>query len=216
MAIPETDLVTPIVNSNDRRSLYVVDDEQELLTTLAGSLRTLGLQPRTFQRSADLLAVTHDGDIGCVITDLRMPEMSGVELIKSLNERESCLSVILLTAFADVSTAVDVMKLGATSVIEKPFQLQRLQREIESAIQNSEQTFERREKLRDATRRLEELTEEECAVLDLAVAGCPNREIAQRLSISPRTVDRRRQSALQKLHTESVAGYAVLKTLVST
>jgi len=215
MALPETDLATSDEGSSEQRSLYIVDDEQELLTTLASSLRTLGMRPQTFQRSAALLAATHDDDIGCVITDLRMPEMGGVELIKSLKERESCLSVILLTAFADVSTAVDVMKLGATSVIEKPFQLQTLQTEIHIAMDSSEQAFQRREKFRDAKRRLEALTEEEQAVLELAVAGCPNREISVRLSISPRTVDRRRQSALRKLQADSIAEYAVLKTRVS-
>ncbi len=215
MALPETDLATSDEGSSEQRSLYIVDDEQELLTTLASSLSTLGMRPQTFQRSAALLAATHDDDIGCVITDLRMPEMGGVELIKSLKERESCLSVILLTAFADVSTAVDVMKLGATSVIEKPFQLQTLQTEIHIAMDSSEQAFQRREKFRDAKRRLEALTEEEQAVLELAVAGCPNREISVRLSISPRTVDRRRQSALRKLQADSIAEYAVLKTRVS-
>lgn len=212
MAVTPTDLENPTGGQTVQRSLYIVDDERELLKTLAESLRVYGLQPKTFEHPNDLLAATHDDDIGCVVTDLRMPEVGGLELIQSLKARESCLAVILLTAFADVPTAVDVMKLGATCVIEKPFELNKLQAEINAAMQSSEQAYQRREALRDARKRLGDLSDEEKAVLELAVSGCPNREIAQRLEISPRTVDRRRQSALQKLQADSIAEYAILKT----
>ena len=121
MALTSTDSVKERVVPNDHKSLYIVDDEKELLATLAESLRHFGFSPTTFERPAELLDATNDNDIGCVITDLRMPGIGGVELLKRLNEQESCLSVILLTAFADVPTAVDVMKLGAVSVVEKTF-----------------------------------------------------------------------------------------------
>ena len=196
------------------RSVYIVDDEAELLTTLAQSLRAVGFSPRTFDRPDDLLRIPLDDEIGCVISDLRMPGMGGIELIKQLKQRQSCLSVILLTAFADVPTAVDVMKLGATSVIEKPFELNVLVSEINAAMHVSERTFARRKELLNAKSRLDDLSDEEKAVLDLAIEGCPNREIADRLEISPRTVDRRRQSALRKLDADTVAEYAVLKTRV--
>lgn len=195
-----------------KECLYIVDDETELLSTLAQSLEVYGLKATTFERPGDLLAVLSDNDVGCVISDLRMPEMGGIELIKQLKHDESCLSVILLTAFADVPTAVDVMKLGAVSVVEKPFNLKALAEEISSAMEASRQAFEKRNSIRQARAAFELLSEEERAVLELAIAGTPNREIAQRLSISPRTVDRRRHSSLRKLNAESVAEYAVLKT----
>lgn len=195
-------------------SLYLVDDETELLTALAESLRAVGFSPLKFNRPELLLAATGENDVGCVITDLRMPGIGGVELIKQLKERESCLSVILLTAFADVPTAVDVMKLGAAGVLEKPFDLSDLVQEISTAMRLSEDQFAKRGLLREARAKLGELSQEEAAVLDLAISGCTNRDIAEKLAISPRTVDRRRHSALQKLDAESVADYAVLKTRV--
>ncbi|QEF96800.1 Transcriptional regulatory protein FixJ [Stieleria maiorica] len=212
MSLTSTNPVNELGAPDQASRLYIVDDETELLATLAESLRALGFSPRTFDRPEDLLQATSENEVGCVITDLRMPRIGGVELLKRLNERGTCLSVILLTAFADVPTAVDAMKLGAVSVVEKPFELQALADEIHAAMRSSEQAYIDRQELRSARQRLDHLTDEEKAVLDLAIEGRPNREIAQQLEISPRTVDRRRQSALRKLQADSVAEYAVLKT----
>ncbi len=212
MPLISTNPVKELVAPDEVSRLYIVDDETELLTTLAESLRELGFSPQTFDRPEDLLLATSEHETGCVITDLRMPGIGGVELLRRLNQRDSCLSVILLTAFADVPTAVDAMKLGAVSVVEKPFELHALADEINAAMRCSVQAYARRQDLRSARERLDQLTNEEKAVLDLAIEGRPNREIAEQLEISPRTVDRRRQSALRKLVAESVAEYAVLKT----
>lgn len=216
MALSSTDSAKDLAEPQTARSLYIVDDERELLEALVVALRAMGHVPRAFEKPEDLLRATTDDEIGCVITDLRMPGIGGVELLRRLNERESCLSVILLTAFADVPTAVDVMKLGAVSVVEKPFELHALANEINAAMECSQNAFFRRQSIRSARERLEQLTPEEQAVLDLAIEGRPNREIAEKLSISPRTVDRRRQSALRKLDAESVSEYAVLKTRVGS
>ncbi|MFU7560604.1 response regulator transcription factor [Roseiconus sp. JC912] len=200
------------IETTERKSLYIVDDEREFLSSLAMSLREFGYQPVTFDHPKYLLDVVKPDEVGCVISDLRMPEMGGVELIRRLTGRGSCLSVILLTAFADVATAVDAMKLGAVSVVEKPFHLQRLADEIELAMQRSEDDQHRASKIAEAEELLNKLTNEEAAVLDLATKGYPNREISRQLDISPRTVDRRRQSALRKLNADSVADFAVLRT----
>ncbi|MCO8122723.1 response regulator [Stieleria sp. TO1_6] len=200
-------------SQTDSPSLYIVDDERELLASLADSLRAMGYSPKTFERPSELLNATCHDDIGCVITDLRMPGMGGLDLLHRLNDSGSCLSVILLTAFADVPTAVEVMKHGAATVVEKPFDLRRLADEIESAMMVSEQSFARQGKIRRAVKLLGLLSVEEIAVLDLAIGGIPNRQIAESLSTSPRTVDRRRHTALRKLQAETVADYAVLKTL---
>lgn len=216
MALSSTDAVKEVTVAHDQKLLFIVDDETELLTTLARSLRELGFSPRTFERPSELLDATREDDIGCVITDLRMPGMGGVELLKRLKQQESCLSLILLTAFADVPTTVDVMKLGAATVVEKPFDPVALAQEIRLAMQVSGEMYLKREKYREAKKQLDHLSCEEIAVLDLAIEGKPNREIAEQLSISPRTVDRRRQSALRKMNAESVAEYAVLKTRVGS
>ncbi|PAY18262.1 DNA-binding response regulator [Rhodopirellula sp. SM50] len=212
MPLISTNPVKELDVPDEASRLYIVDDETELLTTLAESLRELGFSPQTFDRPEDLLLATSEHETGCVITDLRMPGIGGVELLRRLIQRDSCLSVILLTAFADVPTAVDAMKLGAVSVVEKPFELHALADEINAAMRSSVEAYARRQDLRSARERLDQLTNEEKAVLDLAIEGRPNREIAEQLEISPRTVDRRRQSALRKLVAESVAEYAVLKT----
>ncbi|WP_158222737.1 response regulator transcription factor [Rhodopirellula sp. MGV] len=194
------------------KSLYIVDDEREFLSSLALSLREFGYKPITFDHPKQLLDTVKPDEVGCVISDLRMPELGGVELIRRLSSRGSMLSVILLTAFADVETAVSAMKLGAVSVVEKPFHLQRLANEIEVAMQRSEDDQHRASKIAEAEYLLSQLSNEEAAVLDLATKGYPNREISRQLTISPRTVDRRRQSALRKLKADSVADFAVLRT----
>ncbi|WP_436716448.1 response regulator [Roseiconus lacunae] len=212
-------LSSPVNEFTERtqpKSLYIVDDEREFLTSLAMSLREFGYQPVTFDHPKKLLEAAKADEVGCVISDLRMPEMGGVELIRRLTASDSCLSVILLTAFADVQTAVDAMKLGAVSVVEKPFHLQQLADEIELAMQRSEEDQQRSSKIAEAERLLGQLTSEESAVLDLATKGFPNREISRQLSISPRTVDRRRQSALRKLQADSVADFAILRTRLDT
>lgn len=215
MAFPSQEPVQISTVSDARRMvLYIVDDEPELLGALTASLGEFGFSPQPFSSPSDLLRQVSSDEIGCVITDLKMPEMGGVELQSQLAERESCLSVILLTAFADVPTAVHAMKLGATTVIEKPFELQSLADEIRNAMRVSEKAFARRARLREARDLLSQLSPEEKAVLQLAVDGTPNRMIASDLGISPRTVDRRRQSALLKLKADSISEYAILKTLV--
>lgn len=196
-------------------ALYLVDDESDVLEGLNASLRAMGFQPRPFTDPNEMLLDTSEDEFGCVITDLKMPGMGGVELQHQLLQRGSCLSLILLTGFADVPTTVTAMKRGALSVIEKPFDLQALAREIRAAMQYSESEFKKRQRLRSAAERLAMLSVEEKAVLELAIEGVPNRQIARELSISPRTVDRRRQSALAKLQAESVAEYAILKTLTA-
>jgi two-component system response regulator FixJ len=199
--------------AGESRRLYLIEDDPQSLTTSGSLLRALGYAPRLFGSPKDFLAQAEDHEIGCVVAGLRMEEICGIELLKRLRADESCLAVILLTASADLSCAVEAMKLGAASVIEKPHEPFVLAREVQSAFRQSGLAFERRQRLRRASKLLSRLSAEETAVLELAVSGTPNRAIAEQLSISPRTVDRRRQSALQKLEAESVCEFAVLKTL---
>ena len=138
--------------------------------------------------------------------------MNGIQLQRALIEKQSSLSVIMLTAYADVPVAVEVMKNGAVTLIEKPFKVDRLTNEVQKAISISERLHRERIRICEAQDAIERLTSEELAVMDCAAKGKPNKSISYELSLSSRTVDRRRQSALRKLGVESVSEFAVIRS----
>lgn len=161
-----------------------------------------------------LVAELQSHPSACVLTELRMPSSSVFDLMDLLAERDGCFEVIVATAFASVSTTTQAMRRGVFGVLEKTSDMASLQSEIRAALRSSSERRVRLDRLREAERIFESLSEEEHSVLRLATDGRPNREISGRLSISPRTVDRRRQSALRKMNAESVARYSELRARI--
>ena len=183
--------------------VYIVDDDQLVLHAVKDALEAGGLTPRAFGSAAELLAVVGPDDIGCVVTDLQMPGMNGLDLQKALIEKDSSLALIMLTAYADVPLTVKVMKRGAVTLLEKPFKVDRLTEQVHRAIEQSQRFHIEKKRIREAREAIARLNSEELAVLDCAVKGKPNKSISYELSLSSRTVDRRRQSALRKLEVDS-------------
>lgn len=193
--------------------VYVVDDEPHVLETVTKSLKVNGYRLRSFSNAAQLLAELSPDDLGCVVTDFRMPSMNGMELLKELKARDSLLSIVFVTGYATVPIAVEAMKQGAITLLEKPFKLDDLVREVDKAIHQSLARSEEFKRVNDARQKMALLTAEEIAVLECATQGKPNKSISQELSLSSRTVDRRRHSALKKLAADSIADFAVIQAL---
>lgn len=192
------------------RPVFVVDDEKQVLDSVRCLLLTDKHDVHCYQNAKDFLNEITPDQVGCLITDLGMPEIDGFELQERLMAMRSLLSVIIVTGKADVHSAVRLMKNGAITLLEKPYPPEDLLDEVQHSLEVSQRRGEIR-RLRDTARRLLQLlVDEERQVMKLAAEGLPNKAIAQRLTMSARTVDRRRQSAQNKLGINSPSGFTKL------
>ena len=185
--------------------VHIVDDEAPVRKSLAFMLTSSGYAVRVFESAADFLAVAAEITNGCLITDLRMPGMNGVELLRALRAADAMLPAIVVTGHGDVPMAVEAMKAGALDFIEKPFEEEVLLRALERA---AEQTDARNVPDHNASVVRElfaKLTERERQVLSGVVAGLPNKTIAYDLGISVRTVEVHRARMLRRLNVRTLA-----------
>jgi len=184
--------------------VHIVDDEEAVRNSLAFLLTSAGFAVRVHQSATDFLAVAGSIGNGCLITDLRMPDMDGVELLRRLDGAGALLPAIVITGHGDVQMAVEAMKAGAIDFIEKPFSDEVL---IDSISRAASRAAER---LRDSAaeeairQRIDNLSERERQVLKGVVAGQPNKTIAFELGISPRTVEVYRASLMGKMQARSL------------
>ncbi|MBN4093429.1 MULTISPECIES: response regulator FixJ [Methylobacterium] len=184
--------------------VHIVDDDLAVRQALAFLLATDGLTVRVHDSATAFLAAESER-VGCVVTDVRMPGIDGVELLHRLRQRGSLPPVIVMTGHADVALAVAAMKAGAVDFIEKPFDDEVLLASIRSALARSDRTAKRASE-RDAVRaRLAELTERERQVLEGLIAGKANKVIGLDLGISPRTVEIYRANVMSKLQAGSLS-----------
>ena len=186
-------------------TVFVVDDDPGVQGAIRLLLRSVGLPSETFSSAKAFLESFDPGAPGCLILDLRMPGMSGIELQSRLIELESELPIIFVTAHGDVPTAVAAVKAGAVDFIQKPFQDQKLLDMVHHAIELNAQTRQQRTDLTEIEGRLKSLTPRELEVLDLVVAGKLNKIIARELGISQRTVEIHRARVMQKMEASSVS-----------
>ena len=187
------------------RTVFVIDDDEAALDSLVMLLKADGLRARGFSSAHEFLATLDEQARGCVITDLRMPSMDGVELIKALKGVGSILPVIVITGHADVSRAVDAMKAGATDFVEKPYESELILRLVRAALEENDEAIDAGAARIRVMRRLESLTARERQVLDLIMEGAANKVIAQRLQISPRTVEIYRANVMSKMRADSLS-----------
>ena len=184
--------------------VHVVDDEEPVRKSLAFLLSMSGFAARVHESATAFLAVAPGLSKACLITDLRMPDMSGVELLKQLRAANAMLPTIVITGHGDVPMAVEAMKAGALDFIEKPFEEQVLLDAIGRAASQVELRSVDPEDSSLVAARLETLTERERQVLDGVVAGLPNKTIAFDLDISPRTVEVYRANVMAKMQARSL------------
>ena len=185
--------------------VYVVDDDDALRDALRFLLESAGYSAETFAAAEHLLAAPRLAPGSCIILDVRMPGMSGIELQHELARRGSVLPIIFLTAHGDVPMAVGAVKQGAFDFIEKPFEDERLLRLVAEALKLDAAVRERRARHLTAAARLDTLTPREREVLDCVVAGKLNKHTAEELGISIKTVEAHRAKLMQKLRVDSTA-----------
>ena len=190
---------------NRAPTVYVVDDEASTRELLAWLMKREGLEVQTFAEARTFLEAYPAGAPGCLILDLNMPGMSGLDLQQNLKSAGVTLPVVFLSGRADVPNAVRAVKEGAIDFIEKPFDYKQVVALVRECIARDERARVEREARRMCAQRLAQLTQREREVLDLVVAGKTNRDIAEALDISVKTVEAHRARLMEKVEAESVA-----------
>lgn len=184
--------------------VHIVDDEEAVRKSLAFLLSMSGYAARVHESATAFLTVAPGLSNGCLVTDLRMPDMSGVDLLKRLRSLNAMLPAILITGHGDVPMAVEAMKAGAMDFIEKPFEDEVLLDAIRRAANELEARAGREDDAPVIRARLETLTDRERQVLSGVVAGLANKTIAYDLDISPRTVEVYRANVMAKMQAKSL------------
>jgi FixJ family two-component response regulator len=190
---------------NVRPSIFVVDDDSAVRDSLKLLLRSVGQAVETYGSGQEFLDGYNDDRAGCLVLDIRMPGMSGLELQQKLNERHSILPIIFITGHGDVPMAVEAMQAGAVDFIQKPFRDQDLIDRINQALEKDNNNRAALGERNDIRRRLETLTPREREVLDLVVHGKANKVIAGDLKLSQRTVEIHRARVMEKMQASSLA-----------
>lgn len=186
-------------------TVFVVDDDAAVRRFLRGLIASVGLRVEDYASAAEFLADFETGTPGCLLLDIRMPGMSGLELQRELADRSVRLPIIILTGHADVQVAVHAMKAGAIDFIEKPFNNEFLLNRIQTAVATSLDNYDTHVKQAAIKYRIDHLTPREHQVLDLVVAGETNKGIAHSLDISEKTVEIHRAKVMEKMQTKSLA-----------
>ncbi len=185
--------------------VHVVDDDPHLLKSLRWLLESVGLTVATFESAQDFLADFDPAQPGCVLLDVRMPGMSGLELHKEFRSRDISMPIIVFTGQGDVAMAVQSMKNGAFDVIENPYNEQGLLDRINDAIEHDRRKRRESAERDEAIAQMALLTPREREVIELIVEGLGNKQIAARLGISEKTVEVHRSRGKTKLRADSVA-----------
>jgi len=185
--------------------VHVIDDDDALRDSLAFLLRTAHIEVRDYSSASAFLEALPDLNLSCIITDVRMPGLSGIDLLKRLKDLKINVPVIVITGHADVPLAVEAMKFGATDFLEKPFDDEVLIASVQSALRNRQGESKRHTERAAIESRLADLSNRERDVLIGLVAGRANKQIAFDLGISPRTVEIYRANLMDKMKAASLS-----------
>jgi len=191
--------------ADNGRTVFLVDDDEAIRRSAGFMLRTSGYTVNAYASGVDFLKEVKDLAPGCILLDVRMPGMDGLEVQKELRGRGIVFPVIVMTGHGDVSVAVQAMKVGAVDFIEKPFEKAVLLSAIEEGFARIEQSQRARARAEEARVRLEALTAREKDVLRGLARGLPNKTIGYDLGISPRTVEIHRANLMSKLEVSSLS-----------
>ena len=184
--------------------VHVIDDDDALRDSLSFLLGTARLDVKTYESAEAFLSALPGVNSGCIITDVRMPNMSGVDLLRKLNELQIALPVIVITGHGDVQLAVEAMKIGAADFIEKPFDDEMLLNAVRAALARWEDKCKEVSERSSYVEKLEMLSSRERDVLEGLIAGKANKVIAFDLGISPRTVEIYRANVMTKTGANSL------------
>ena len=186
-------------------TVYVVDDDQAVCTSLRLLLKSAGLATQSMSSAAEFLAAYQPGQHGCLVLDVRMPGMNGLELQQELNVRGATIPVIFVTGHGDVPMAVEAMQHGAFDFLQKPFRDQELIDRIQRALARDASMYAALREHEHIRERLRSLTPRERQVLQLMTEGKPNKVMAHELGVSQRTVEIHRARVMEKSGASSLA-----------
>lgn len=185
--------------------VYVIDDDQDIRNSLTWLLDSVQLETKTFSSATEFLNYPRPNTPACLILDIRMRGMSGLQLQQQLNQQKAYIPIIFMTGHGDIPMSVNAMKAGAFDFLEKPFNPQHMLNQIQACLQQAEQDFVAGENRRQQLLKLKSLSPRENEILNLLVDGLSSKHIAQMLNISHKTVEIHRTHIRQKLGTESIA-----------
>ncbi|AJE99540.1 MULTISPECIES: response regulator transcription factor [Pandoraea] len=197
-------MTTPNTNI-DQETVFVVDDDEAVRDSLRWLLEANGYHVRGFASAEEFLSHYNGHQVGCLILDVRMPGMSGLELQEKLVENRFNIPIIFVTGHGDVPMAVDTMKKGAMDFIEKPFDEAELRAQVERMLSKARQDASSQREQQAAEDLLSKLTSREHQVLERIIAGRLNKQIADDLGISIKTVEAHRANIMEKLNVNTVA-----------
>ena len=201
-------------NGAVQRIVHVIDDDEGLRESLAFLLRSAELEVRSFDSAKAFLDALPDAALGCVITDVRMPDMSGIELLRRLKELKIGVPVIVITGHGDIALAVEAMKIGAADFFEKPFDDDLLVASVRAALRQRADQTKRGAERADIEHRISTLSPREKDVLAGLIEGRANKQIAFDLGISPRTVEIYRANLMSKMQAGSLSDLVRMALLV--
>lgn len=193
------------MSNSDERIVHLVDDDAAIRRSVGFMLKTSGHHVEAYESGTDLLKAAGKLDEGCILLDIRMPGMDGLEVQQALQDKGVNLPVVIMTGHGDVALAVKAMKAGAVDFIEKPFEKASLLASLEEGFNRLSRRGATDDRMRDAAVRLQALTGRERDVLDGLAQGLPNKTIAYDLGISPRTVEIHRANLMSKLNVRSLS-----------
>ncbi len=190
---------------NPEPTVYIVDDDPAVRDSLRSLISSIDTRVETFASAGEFLDAPMPDGPGCLLLDLRMPGISGLELQRRLNARQTDLPIIFITGYGDVATAVRAMRAGAISFREKPFNEQNVLDFVAEAVGRSREAGRVRVRRGEISKRLETLTPRERQVLDEVAAGQSNKRIAHALGLSQKTIEFHRANVMKKLGVKSLA-----------
>jgi two-component system response regulator FixJ len=199
---------------SDKGVVHVIDDDEAMRQSLAFLLGAVGMEVQTYESAEAFLEIAPTVKAGCVITDVRMPGLSGVELLRQLRDRQVSIPVIMITGHGDVPLAVEAMKIGAMDFLEKPFDDEALLASVRSALDQLDRDQKRQAERGDIEGRLATLSNRERDVLQGLVAGHANKQIAYDLGISPRTIEIYRANLMTKMQAASLSDLVRMALIV--
>jgi two-component system, LuxR family, response regulator FixJ len=190
---------------SDLPQVHIIDDDDAVRDSLTFLLNTAGIKVRGYSSAGAFLDALEGAQLKCVITDVRMPGMNGIDLLRRLRELKIDVPVIVITGHGDVPLAVEAMKIGAADFLEKPFDDDALLSSVRSALQRQDGDAKRSSERAEIEARMSALSKRERDVLDGLVAGHANKQIAFDLGISPRTVEIYRANLMNKMQAGSLS-----------
>ena len=186
-------------------TVFVIDDDPSVLKSLSRLLRSLGFDTETFASAELFLARKHYDGVGCIVLDVRMPGLSGMDLQDELSRADYSMPIIFITGHGNIPMSVQAMKRGAVDFLTKPFDDEELMQAVKKAIEQDRMTKAERAEVHKALNGIEQLTRREQEVLRCVITGMLNKQIALKLDIAEKTVKVHRGRIMEKLCVDSVA-----------